>query len=80
MNGDRAEKQLRRIKAMVEQSGSNCIIVANPGELDSVHLTFHCGEHPYSVPWVGAWLEKLSDDELWRELDLATRGSIKKPT
>jgi hypothetical protein len=80
MNGDRANKQIQRIRDMVKQSNSKCTIEIVPGELDSVHLTFHCGGQRRSVQWVGAWLETLSQDQLWRELEINTVGAIKKPT
>jgi hypothetical protein len=80
MNGDRANKQIERIRALVKQANSQCTIEVVPGELDSVHLTFHCSGQRHSVAWVGAWLETLDSDALWRELDLATRGAIKKPS
>ena len=79
MNGDRASQQFERIQAMLEQSGSDCTIERHVGELDSVHLTFHCGGQRRSVAWVGERLETLSDDDLWREIDLATMGYVKKP-
>ena len=79
MNGDRAKKQIERISAMVKQARSKCTIEMVPGALDSVHLTFHCGGERHSVAWVGAWLETLDQDALWRELFAATRGAIMKP-
>jgi hypothetical protein len=80
MNGDRARREIERISAMVRESNSRCTTEVVPGELDSVHLTFHCSGRRHSVAWVGAWLETLDADALWRELDLATRGAIKKPS
>jgi hypothetical protein len=79
MNGDRAEKQFKRIGTMLKESGSKCSIERVPGEADSVHATFHCGKQRHSVAWVGAWLETLDENELWRQLDLATRGAIRRP-
>jgi len=78
MNGEGATAQLKRIEQMVRY-GSACTIETVPGELDSVHLTFHCGVERYSVQWTGAWLATLTDDDLWRLLDIQTRGRIKKP-
>jgi hypothetical protein len=80
MNGNRANQQLERIRAMVKESGADCTIEMVPGELDSVHLTFHCGGKRHSVAWVGAWLETLTPDDLWRELYGVTLGAINKPT
>jgi hypothetical protein len=80
VNGDRAKRQIERIAAMVKESNSKCTIEVDPGELDSVHLTFNCSGQRYLVPWVGARLETLDTDALWRELDLATKGAIKKPS
>jgi hypothetical protein len=79
MNGDRADRQIQRIREMVRQSGSNCKIEVVPGELDSVHITFHCGSQRYSHPWVGAQLESLSPDELWREIEIRTQGAVRRP-
>jgi len=81
MNGDRARQQLERIQAMVKESRSNCTIELEPtSAVDSVYLTFHCGAQMHRVQWVGAWLESLTPTALWHELDIATRGAIKKPT
>ena len=81
MNGDRARQQLERIQAMVKESRSNCTIELEPtSAVDSVYLTFHCGAQMHRVKWVGAWLESLTPTALWHELDIATRGAIKKPT
>jgi hypothetical protein len=79
MNGDRANKQFQRIRDMVKQSGSTCTVEQASGELDSVHITFHWSGQRYSVPWVGAQLESLSEDELWREVEIKTLGAIRKP-
>jgi len=79
MNGDRANKQIQRIRDMVKQSGSKCTIEVVPGELDSVRLTFHCSGQRYSVPWVGVQLEALGDDELWREIEIRTQGAVQRP-
>jgi hypothetical protein len=79
MNGDRADRQIDRILTMARQANSTCTVEVVPGELDSIHLTFHCSGQRHSVAWVGAWLETLDADALWRELDLATRGGIRKP-
>ena len=80
-NGDRARQQLERIRAMVRESRSNCTIEVEPASaVDSVYLRFHCGAQMHRVQWVGVWLESLSPDDLWRELDIATRGAIKKTT
>ena len=80
-NGDRARQQFERIRAMVRESRSNCTIEVEPASaVDSVYLTFHCGAQIHRVQWAGAWLESLSPNDLWRELDIATRGAIKKPT
>jgi hypothetical protein len=79
MNGDRADKQIDRIRAMVREANSQCTVEVVPGQLDSVHLSFHCNGRRHTVAWVGAWLETLDQDALWGELDLATRGAVKKP-
>ena len=79
MNGDRANKQIQRIRDMVEQANSACTVDVVPGELDSVRLTFHCGNERYSIAWVGAWLETRTDDELWHDLEVQTHFAVKQP-
>ena len=79
-NGERARQQVERIRAMVRESHSNCAIELEPSSaVDSVCLTFHCGTQIHRVQWAGGWLQSLSPDDLWSELDIATRGAIKKP-
>jgi hypothetical protein len=79
MNGDRASRQIQRIQEMVKQSGSKCRVEVGQGELDSVRLAFHCDNGIHRIAWVGQWLETLNPDDLWRQLDLETRGAITKP-
>jgi hypothetical protein len=77
MNGDRAEKQIQRIRGYGPAIGFVMPCRSTAGELDSVHLYFYCRGERYPVPWVGAWLETLTPEELWRQLE--TKGAIKQP-
>lgn len=76
MNGDTAEKQIERIRAMMKDAKSKCTLEVVRGEIDSVHLRFHCGDQIFSKAYTGRWLETFDDDALKRELDLATQGRM----
>jgi hypothetical protein len=78
MNGDQAERQFQRIQELKSRSKSDCFIEPVIGELDSVHVTFHCGGKRFSKAWTGAWLATLDDKALVRELDIATQGGIRE--